>query len=89
MFTPSSRYAAIGTVTVRLANGREVSAVKLRRLPATDGAPYSLQRTDLLDVLARRRYDDPTRYWHIADANTELEAASLAVAGRVIQAPET
>jgi hypothetical protein len=89
MFTPSSRYATVATITVRLPDGREVSAVKLRGLPATNGAPYTLQLTDRLDVLARRRYEDSTCYWHVADTNTELEAADFAVSGRVIQVPET
>jgi nucleoid-associated protein YgaU len=46
-------------------------------------------RTDRLDITARRRYGDATRYWHVADANAELEAVELDRPGRVIQAPET
>jgi hypothetical protein len=35
------------------------------------------------------RYGTATKYWHIADANTELEACHLvATAGRVIFVPE-
>jgi hypothetical protein len=34
-------------------------------------------------VIAQRKYGDPTKFWHVADANTELEANNL-----VIQRPE-
>ena len=32
---------------------------------------------DRLDVMAQRKYSDGTKFWHIADANTELEANDL------------
>jgi hypothetical protein len=39
--------------------------------------------------MAERKYADATGFWHIADANTELEAAALtAEAGRRILVPE-
>jgi hypothetical protein len=45
---------------------------------------------DRLDILAERRYRDATRYWHIGDANTELEANELVrSAGRTIQVPKS
>lgn len=44
---------------------------------------------DQLDALSEARYGgDATRYWHIADANSELEAAELTrEPGRVIDLP--
>jgi hypothetical protein len=43
---------------------------------------------DKLDAIALRTYNDATWYWHIADANTELEAPELTrVAGRIIDVP--
>lgn len=94
MFLSNSRYALVATVVVRTRDGREVTAVKLRRLPSTEGSPYTVLAADRLDILARRRYEDATRYWHIADANSELEADVLeARAGsavrREIEVPET
>ena len=90
MFLPNSRYASVATITVRKRDGREVTAVRLRRLPPATGEPYEVTRSDRLDIIARRRYGDATRYWRVADANTELEAAALtARPGRVIQVPET
>jgi hypothetical protein len=77
MFLPSSRYAALETVLAQGPDGRESAAVKLRVLPQTPGTPTLVKGGDQLDVMSERRYRDGTRYWHIADANTELEAAEL------------
>ena len=89
MFTKDSRYATTPTVTVKDAAGREVQAVKLRPLPDTQGQPLTVTGSDQLDVIAERCYRDGARFWHIADANTELEAVDLLTpAGRVIKVPE-
>jgi len=89
MFIANSRYAGLATVTLHTRDGREVTAVKLRRLPSPTATAYTVLPADRLDIVARRRYDDGTRYWHIADANTELEAADLMTSGRTIEAPES
>ena len=89
MFRSNSRYAALPTVPVAGPNGQAVSAVKLRVLPQTVGASTTVKSGDRLDVMSERRYRDGTRYWHIADANTELEANTLVGEnGRVIKVPE-
>jgi len=89
-FLPNSRYAATATVTLRLADGREVSAVKLRRLDPVDSEELTVVEGERLDIIADRRYQDPTRFWHIADANTELAAnALLDPVGRRIKAPRS
>ncbi len=36
-----------------------------------------IKGTDRLDMMAFRKYKDSTWFWHIADANTELEANDL------------
>ena len=42
-----------------------------------------------INVLSDPQYQDPTRFWHIADANTELQANDLVCEpGQVIQVPE-
>jgi len=76
MFLDSSRYARVAIVEIRL-GGRTVRAIRLRRLPVVAGAPVTVTDQDRLDVQAQRRYAEPTRFWHIADANSELEAAAL------------
>jgi hypothetical protein len=89
MFTKDSRYFTTPTVTVTDGAGREVTAVKLRTLPETTGLPLTVRESDQLDVVADRCYRDGARFWHIADANTELEASDLlSPVGRVIIVPE-
>jgi len=77
LFNDSSRYAKQKTVEVRLENGRTVNAVTLRRIPPTDGAITEVKGGDRLDVIALRKYKSSTKFWHVADANTELQANDL------------
>lgn len=84
-----SRYAATPTVTVELADGRTVTALRLRRPPVTEGQTYAIRDGDRLDLLAQRHLGDPTGHWRIADANAEIDGAELCRAiGRVITIPE-
>ena len=89
MFLESSRYYRVETVDVVTKDGRTVKAVKFRRLPAVSGQPTVVKGNDRLDIMAQRQYNNPTMFWHIADANTELQANDLVKeAGRVIEIPE-
>lgn len=89
MFLKNSRYFGLATVTTKDTEGRDVTGVKLRRLPATAGTPAKVQPHDQLDIMADARYRDASRYWHIADANSELEAGELTrIPGHVIKVPE-
>jgi hypothetical protein len=88
MFLPNSRYADVPKTVVTLRTGETVSVVRVRRLPTVDGEPTIVKGNDRLDIFADRRYGDPTQFWHVADANTELEAGRLvADANRVIAVP--
>ena len=77
MFDANSRYAKTPVVEVETADGKKVNAVKLRKLPYVDGNQAEVKGTDRLDLTAQRKYRDGTEFWHIADANTELEANNL------------
>lgn len=77
MFDPNSRYAKSPLVEVETAKGKKVNVVKLRRLPYVEGNLTEVKGTDRLDMMAHRKYQDGTKFWHIADANTELEANDL------------
>ena len=77
MFTGNSRYAGLPIAEAEAKNGEKVSVVKLRRLPYIGGNLTEVQGHDRLDVMAHRKYKDGTKFWHIADANTELEANDL------------
>lgn len=88
MFLKSSRYHDVPSVKTIDGQGREVQALSLRRLPATGGEQTVVHDHDQLDVMSQRRSGDGTRFWHIADANSELEANNLVeVSGRVIDVP--
>lgn len=90
MFLKNSRYAAVSTVSVPNPHGEgQVAVVKLRFLPTTAGEPKEVLVHDQLDAMAEAGYGDATRYWHVADANTELEAAELTRhPSRVIAVPK-
>jgi hypothetical protein len=89
MFLKTSRYYDVETVATEDRHGRAVQAVKRRPLPAIAGKAYAVQGPDKLDVIAEQKYKDGTRFWHVADANSELEANELTrVPARVIQVPE-
>jgi hypothetical protein len=89
MFLGNSRYAGLPTVVTTGRDGQDVAAVKLRVVPETTGKPTLTRSGDQLDVMADRLYRDGTRGWHIADANSELEANALVSRdGRVIVVPE-
>lgn len=90
MFLKNSRYAGLETIEATDRHGRAVTAIKRRALAAPTSSAYTVQGPDKLDALAERNYQDATQFWHIADANTELEANELTrVAGRVIETPDS
>ncbi|HBB35912.1 MAG TPA: hypothetical protein DDZ80_00540 [Cyanobacteria bacterium UBA8803] len=88
MFLETSRYFRQKQVNVVTKDGRTVKAVSLRRLPTVNGEPKFVEESDRLDIIAQRQYQNPTQFWHIADANTELAANDLVQeVGRIIQVP--
>ena len=90
MFLESSRYAKVPVAQIRAADGRTVSALGLRRLPATAGEPRIVRGHDRLDLLAHGIDGDGTRWWHVADANTALDAHVLTdEMGATIRVPES
>lgn len=93
MFLKNSRYYKQPIVETQIStNGDEKSTVKAltpRRLPLTAGSPDTVKGNHCLDIMAQRLYNDPTRFWHIADANSEPEANQLVEEpGRIIEVPE-
>lgn len=89
MFGKKSRYYGLETISTKDFMGRTVQAVKLRRLADTTGDERVVVDGDQLDVMARHLYKDPARFWHMADANCDLEANRLVeTAGRVIKVPK-
>ena len=90
MFLKTSRYYQLTSVEVTLKDGRTAKAIPLRFLPETEGNATTVKGNDRLDILAQSRYDNGSMFWHIADANTELEANDLVkTPGQSIMIPET
>jgi len=89
MFLESSRYYKQTVVDTVAKDGRTVRAITLRRLSAVSGQPTVVKGNDRLDIVAQRQYGNPTMFWYIADANTELQANDLVrEAGLEIKVPE-
>ncbi len=89
MFAESSRYFQLRTVDVKTSDGRDVRAVVLRRLPFVPGRATVIRGNDRRDVMAGRAFGDAALFWHIADANTDLDSRELvAETGREIVMPE-
>ncbi|MBM9594981.1 hypothetical protein [Roseitranquillus sediminis] len=76
MFLETSRYAKVPRDEVEVA-GRRTVAIRLRRLPAPPADPHVVQQGDRLDLIAQARFDDGTRFWHIADANSARDSRTL------------
>jgi hypothetical protein len=88
MFLANSRYANTPTEQTTTPDGRTVTSIVLRQLPAQAGDPYGVKQDDRLDLLAQDRLADDTAFWRIADANTALQARDLvADVGDVIVVP--
>ena len=77
MFLENSRYFGLKALEATDKRGRKVTAIVLRRLPYAPGTETVVKGNDRLDVMAQLKYADATKFWHIADANTELEANDL------------
>ncbi|WP_035139292.1 hypothetical protein [Fischerella sp. PCC 9605] len=88
MFLETSRYFRQKVVDIVIKDGRTVKALTLRRLADVNGEPIVIKGNDRLDIIAQRQYQNPTMFWHIADANSELDANELVKQPlRVIKVP--
>ena len=89
MFSETSRYYRQKVVDAATKKGLTVKAVTLRRLPSVTGESTVVKGNDRLDIMAQRRYQNPAMFWHVADANTELQANDLVKeTGRIIKVPK-
>lgn len=90
MFLPNSRYYKVASVETSTSTGKDVVALKLRRLTPISGEPQMVQSGDRLDLFAHVRTGDATQFWHVADANTALDARTLvATPGDTLNVPGT
>jgi hypothetical protein len=79
MFGPGSRYGKSPTYTLKLADGREVTAVSLP-LPSK-ARPLGFHRRvegQRLDHIAAHYLRDATAFWRLCDANDTVAPDALA-----------
>lgn len=72
-FPVTSRYHGLPTATVALPDGRTVTHVRRRFLPALDSlavaAEHVVDAADRIDTLAARYLGDPEQFWRVCDGN--------------------
>jgi hypothetical protein len=80
-FPPNSRYNGVPVLTYTTADGRMLSYLARRFVPAperfTTLATHTVAQGDRLDNLAARYLGDPEQYWKLCDANGALRPAEL------------
>lgn len=91
-FPPSSRYHLVPVRTRTLPDGRVVSYLARRLLPATERhVPLERRRLDgseRPDTLAADAYGDPALWWRVADASGEEDPRDLTgTEGRLVLIP--
>lgn len=79
MFMPGSRYEKMPTYTVKLADGREATAVRLPLPSPAALAGYHRRLVDQrLDHIAAVYLKDPTAFWRLCNANGSAVPDALA-----------
>jgi len=89
MFTSNSRYARVEDYEVRDAQGRPAKIKKVRFIPGTlANLTRQIVQWDRPDLLAFLYYQEPDRFWRIADANEVMDPAELVEElGAIIRIP--
>ena len=88
MIFKGSRYERTGAYSVTTADGRRVTALKIRFIPPTPaGFFHTFTADERLDLLAFEFYGNPEKFWLIADANTEMDPETLLQPGRQLRIP--
>lgn len=88
MIDRKSRYKATQVLIVPDGRGGTHPLLDLRATPPTTPA-LSITPTDSdrLDLLAFRFYRDPTRFWRICDASSELDPLDVVAPGEPLPIP--
>jgi nucleoid-associated protein YgaU len=88
MIFKGSRYQDVGVYTVTDAAGNAVTALKIRFIPPTPaGFLHTFTADERLDLIAYQFYQNPEKFWLIADANTEMDPEDLLQPGRQLLIP--
>jgi hypothetical protein len=92
MFTFTSRYYNLETVTLTLPDGRVMAYKRRRFLPQGESMPLltavTVTEGDRLDLITARTLGDPEQFWRVADANNAMNPFDLtAEIGRSLRVP--
>ncbi len=88
MVSRGSRYERVPVLQTTLPDGRVVSYLGNRSLAVVPAYyRHTFRAHERLDLLAFQFYRRPDRWWLIADANTEMDPADLAVPGNELLIP--
>ena len=90
MFSFTSRYYNLETVTLDLPDGRRVAYKRRRFLPQGASMPtlveVSVTEGDRLDLITARALGDPEHFWRVADTNHAMNPFELtSEVGRVLR----
>jgi hypothetical protein len=73
MFSRISRYFPLPDIVTTDAHGRTLASKTLRPLPQVSGTfRHTVEDVDRLDHLAYKYYQQPLKWWRLADANPEF-----------------
>ncbi len=88
MIDRKSRYRTTPVLTVDDGRGATHSLLDLRETPQTAAVlQITPSDSDRLDLLAWRYYRDPTRFWRICDACSELDPLDVVAPGDPLPIP--
>jgi hypothetical protein len=88
MIDRKSRYRSTPVLTVSDLHGGVLRLLDLRETPApTAVLQVTPTDSDRLDLLAWQYYRDPTRFWRICDASTELDPFDVVEVGVSLPIP--
>jgi hypothetical protein len=88
MIDRKSRYKATPVLIVPDGRGGTHPLLDLRETPAvTPVLAITPTGSDRLDLLAFRFYRDPTRFWRICDASSELDPFDVVAPGEPLPIP--
>jgi hypothetical protein len=88
MIFKGSRYEKVGVYQIADANGKIVTVLKMRFIPATPaGYLHQFKQSERLDILAHNFYGNPEKFWLIADANDRMDPEDLLEPGRQLLIP--
>jgi hypothetical protein len=88
MIDRRSRYTGVAVLAADDGHSGTDQVLDLRATPSTPSVlSVVVTDADRLDLLAFRYYRDPTRFWRICDATTELDPFDVLVPGDPVPIP--